>query len=55
MINNANIFTTYESLFKNVIKILLTIYPKKIEIPEKSSKFRVHLKGELKIVKSANL
>ena len=41
MINNANIFNIYESLLKNVIKILLTIYQNKAKVPWKMSKFQV--------------
>ena len=41
MIKNANIFTINESLLKNVIKILPTIYQNKAKIPGKMSEFRV--------------
>ena len=40
VINNVDIFTTYESVL-NFIKILLTVYQKKSKVSEKMSKFRV--------------
>ena len=43
MTNNVNIFAIYESLLKNVTKILPTIYQNKTEVPGKSSKFQVKL------------
>ena len=39
-INNVNIFTIYEFLLFNVIKVLLAIC-KKTKIPGKMNKFRV--------------
>ena len=35
MINNANIFTIYESLFLSVIKALPIIYQNKTKVPGK--------------------
>ena len=41
MINNVNAFTIYESLVKNVIKILPTINQNKAKVPEKISECQV--------------
>ena len=40
-INDANIFTIYESLLKNIIKILPTIYQDKAKVPGKMDELRV--------------
>ena len=41
VINNVNIYTIYQSLLYNVIKLLPTINQNKTEGPGKMSKFRV--------------
>ena len=47
MINNVNIFTIYESLLKNFLKILPKIYQNKTKVPGKSEKFTLHLQEEV--------
>ena len=41
MINNVNIYTIYESLLQNIIKIIPTTYKIKIKIPVTISKFQI--------------
>ena len=41
MVNDVNIFTIFESLHLNVIKILPTIYQNKTKVPGKMGKLRV--------------
>ena len=45
LINNVNIFTIYESLRQNVIKMLPTIFKNKTKVMGDSSKFWVQLLG----------
>ena len=39
MINDASIFTIYESILQNIIKFLLTVYQSKTTVPGKSTGF----------------
>ena len=50
MINNVNIYTIYDSLCQNVMRILPTIYQNKTKLLEESRKFRVHLSEELSFI-----
>ena len=50
MINNVNIYTIYESLCQNVMRILSTIYQNKTKLLKDSRKFRVHLSEELSFI-----
>ena len=53
MIYNVNIFTMYESLLKNIIKVLPIIYQSKTKNLEESNKFRVQLQRELSSINCA--
>ena len=51
IIENVNIFTIYETLFKNVITILPTTYQNKTKMPGKKRKCLVFLIRSCKLYK----